>query len=209
MAPELEPRPEPGPEPPPGPGRTFRDDKTRWGIVTRALHWTMAALILFQLGLGVWMVRRDDVLLRFAWTQTHKSWGAVVFGLALVRIGWRLAYRARPAPPAGMPRWQRRAAQVSHALLYLAMIVLPVSGWVMVSASPTQDLLGIENRVFGRWPLPDPWVPGSALVEARAHAVHVAAAAVLAAVLALHVGAALWHALVRRDRVLAAMIRGA
>ena len=96
-----------------------------------------------------------------------------------------------------------------HALLYLAMVAMPLSGWVMASASPTQDLLGIENLVFGRWPLPDPWVPGNAAVEAAAHAVHVAAAWSLAAVLALHAGAALWHQLVRRDRVLAAMIRGA
>ena len=71
----------------------------------------MAGLILFQLGLGVWMTRRDDLLVRFAWTQVHKSWGTVVFGLALVRILWRLANRARPGLPADTPRWQARAAR--------------------------------------------------------------------------------------------------
>ncbi len=85
---------------------------------------------------------------------------------------------------------------------------MPVSGWVMASASPTQDLLGMQNLVFGRWPLPDPWVPGDAGLEAAAHTVHVASAILLAAVLALHAGAALWHHVIRRDRVLAAMIRG-
>ena len=184
----------------------LRDDGRRWGPVTRALHWTMAALVLFQLGLGVWMVRQGDVLVRFAWTQTHKSLGTVIFALALARVLWRLAGRDRPTL-AG-PRWQVRAARLSHALLYVGLMAMPLSGWVMATAAPTQDLLGIENRVFGGPALPDPWVPGDAGVEAVARAVHVATAGGLALVLAVHVGAALWHHLVRRDRVLVAMIRG-
>ena len=75
----------------------LRDDGTQWGVVTRVLHWTIASLVLFQLGLGVWMTRRDDLLERFTWTQVHKSWGTVVFVLVLVRILWRLASRGRPA----------------------------------------------------------------------------------------------------------------
>jgi cytochrome b561 len=168
----------------------------------------MAGLVLFQLGLGTWMVRTDDVLARFAWTQVHKSWGTVVFCLALLRVALRAGSRTRPALPDGTPRWQVRAARLVHGLLYAAMIGMPLSGWVMVSASPTQDLLGIENMVFGLAALPDPWVPGNARLEAAARAVHVASAVVLAGVLALHVAAALWHHVVRRDRVLLAMIRG-
>lgn len=186
----------------------LRDGPERWGPVSRALHWTMAVLILFQLGLGLWMTRLGDVIARFSWTQVHKSWGTVVFVLALARVLWRTASRARPALPAGAPRWQVRTARATHLLLYAAMLILPLSGWVMVSASPTQDLLHMQNTVFGRWPLPDPWVPGNPTVEAAAHAVHVGTAWTLAAGLALHVGAALWHQVVRRDRVLAAMIRG-
>ena len=84
-----------------------------------ALHWTMAALILFQLGFGLYMVRFvPDLLARFTLTQTHKSWGFVVFVLAVVRVGWRLANRARPPLPAAMPRWQvaRRRGQPRPAL---------------------------------------------------------------------------------------------
>ena len=75
-----------------------------------------------------------------------------------------------------MPAWQRRAARASHAALYALMLALPLSGWLMASASPTQDLLQMQNLVFGRWPLPDPFVPGVARVEAAAHAVHTDAA---------------------------------
>lgn len=185
-----------------------RDGPASWGSVTRTLHWTMAGLILFQLGFGLAMTREADLALRFALTQTHKSWGTVVFVLALLRIGWRLGNRRHPRLPAGTPAWQRRVAGLSHALLYLGMLVMPVSGWVMASAAPLQDLLGMQNLVFGRWPLPDPWVPGNAAIEAAAHRVHVVAAAGLAAVILVHVGAALWHRFWLRDRVLTAMVVG-
>jgi cytochrome b561 len=186
-----------------------RDGAAGWGVVTRLLHWTMAGLILFQLGLGLVMTRIPDLGLRFALTQTHKSLGTVIFVLALARIGWRLLSPARPPFPAAMPHWQVELARASHRLLYLLMVVMPLSGWVMAAASPAQDLLGIENRVFGRLALPDPWVPGSAAVEAAAHALHAGAATALGLLLALHAGAALKHQFVDRDRTLARMIRGA
>jgi cytochrome b561 len=177
--------------------------------VTRTLHWTMAALILFQLGFGLYMVGVPDLLERFVLTQTHKSWGFVIFLLALARILWRLANPRRPPLPADMPAWQVRAAHVSHALLYVLMFLLPVSGWVMASASPTQDLLQMQNLVFGAYPLPDPFVPGVAAIEAAAKAVHATAALSLALLLAVHVGAALQHQIVDHDGVLAGMLRGA
>ena len=185
-----------------------RDSAAAWGWVSRLLHWAMAGLILFQLGFGLYMTRVPDLLARFTLTQTHKSWGFVIFVLALVRVGWRLVNRARPPLPAAMPRWQVRAARLSHALLYLLILVMPLSGWVLASASPVQDLLQMQNLVFGRFALPDPWVPGDAAVEAAAHAVHAGAAIGLAGLVALHAGAALKHHFVDRDRVLARMILG-
>lgn len=186
----------------------LRDGTEGWGVVSRALHWGMAGLILFQLALGVWMVRVPDLIRRFDLTQLHKSWGTVVFLLALLRILWRALAPARPALPAAMPVWQRRAAGASHLALYALMLLLPLSGWILASASPTQDLLHMQNFVFGRWPLPDPFVPGSASVEAAARLGHVAAAWGLAAVLALHAGAAVWHQLVCRDGLMGRMLHG-
>jgi cytochrome b561 len=186
-----------------------RDSGTVWGWVTRVLHWSMAAVILFQLGFGLYMVQAvPDLLQRFTLTQIHKSWGFVVFVLAVIRVGWRLANRGRPALPAGMPAWQIRAAGLSHLLLYLMMFVMPVSGWIMASASPTQDLLQMQNMVFGTFALPDLFVPGVQHVEDVARSIHVAAALLLAAILAIHAGAALKHQFVDRDDVLAAMVFG-
>ncbi|HVH03165.1 MAG TPA: cytochrome b/b6 domain-containing protein [Amaricoccus sp.] len=186
----------------------LRDSARSWGPVTRLLHWLMAGLILCQLGLGVWMVRDPDLLARFTLTQVHKSWGTVIFGLALLRLAWRGLNPARPPLPAAMPAWQRRAAAASHRALYGLMLLLPLSGWIMASASPTQDMLQMQNLVFGTWPLPDPFVPGDPRIDGAAHAVHAGAALLIAALLALHAGAALHHQFVLRDRLLARMIRG-
>ncbi len=185
------------------------DSAAGWGWVTRVLHWTMAGLILFQLGYGLFMTHFvPDLLVRFTMTQTHKSWGFVVFVLAVIRAGWRLANRAHPALPRAMQRWQVRAAEASHLLLYLFMVLMPLSGWILASASPTQDLLQMQNMVFGAFALPDPFVPGAERVETVAHAVHTTAAIGLTALLALHAGAALKHQLVDRDGLLTRMVRG-
>jgi cytochrome b561 len=129
----------------------------------------------------------------------------VIFALALARVAWRLGQRARPPAPPGAPAWQARAAAASHRLLYALMVALPLSGWAMAAASPTQDLLHMQNMVFGWFAMPDPWTPGVAAVESAAGAVHLCCAVLLALALALHAGAALRHHFVDHDDVLARM----
>jgi cytochrome b561 len=185
---------------------TARDGPLGWGWVTRALHWSMAALILVQLGLGLRMVAfTPDLAERFRLEQLHKSWGAVILGLVLVRIAWRLAAPGRPTLP-GAP-WEATAARAGHVGLYGLMLALPLSGWVAASASPTQDLLGMQNMVFGLVALPDPWSPGDTDLERLAGAVHLWGAILLALLVGLHVAAALRHG-ARRDGVLRRMIVG-
>lgn len=185
-----------------------RNTAASWGWVARLLHWVMAGLILFMLGLGLYMTHFEpDLLRQFSLIQLHKSWGFVVFCLALVRLGWRLNGRS-PAEPAGLASWQRAAARGTHAALYVVMLALPLSGWITASASPTQDLLGIRNMVFGLFAMPDPWVPGKAGIETAAGEIHTAAAILLAALLVLHVGAVLWHRFALRDDVLLRMTIG-
>ena len=182
-----------------------RDSASGWGWVTRMLHWTMAALILYQLALGLRMVRLDDLLARVALTQVHKSWGVTIFALALLRLAWRLA-NPRPPLPATMPPWQRRAAAGSHAALYALTLLLPLTGWLLASASPVQDLLQMQNLVFGRIALPDPFVPGSDALDRTFRTLHAGAAIALAALLAVHVAAALRHQFVDRDGLLGRML---
>ena len=184
------------------------DSAAGWGWVTRALHWAMAALILFQLGFGLWMTRFvPDLLARFTLTQTHKSWGTVVFLLACLRVAWRLANRARPPLPPDAAPGRPRAARASHALLYLFMFLMPLSGWLLASASPVQDLLQMQNLVFGRLPLPDPFVPGSERARSRLPPrPRLRRHRPRRCVLALHAAAALKHQFVDRDGLLARML---
>ncbi|HVL20860.1 MAG TPA: cytochrome b [Amaricoccus sp.] len=188
----------------------LRDTVFGWGLFTRLLHWAIAGIILYQIVLGVWMANFVPNLFdRGDLTQTHKSWGVLAFGLVVVRVFWRTANRwRRPPLPATMPRWQVRAAAWSHRLLYLLMLSMPLSGWILVSASPLGHWLGIRSRFFGLFDLPDPVGRASYAIEHAAGAVHILGAIVLGLILIAHVGAALRHAFVERDGVLRRMISG-
>ena len=186
----------------------LRNTDQGWGWPARLLHWGIAGLILFQLGLGFWMVRIvSDVYQQFNLYQTHKSWGFVIFALALVRIGWRLASRA-PALPEGTGPAEAALARGGHLALYALMIALPVSGWLMATASPLQDDYGLKNMVFTWFELPDPFQPGGKEIEAVFKSIHAWSAFGLAVILTGHAGAALRHHFVKRDNVLRRMILG-
>ena len=177
-----------------------------WGLTARIFHWGMAVLVFFQVWLGVRAAFfTPDLGARFDLVQRHKSWGALILALAAARLAWRLA-RGRPAEPG--PAWRRRLATGVQATLYVLLLALPLSGWVMVSATPLQDLLGMQNMVFGLFALPDPWVPGSERVESLAATAHLWAAVLLAAALALHVSGALWGQFAAKDHALRRMILG-
>jgi cytochrome b561 len=187
----------------------IRNDAESWGWPARVLHWAVAALIVFLLGLGFYMANFvDDLFERFALTQTHKSWGFIVFALGLARMGWRLANPVTPRDPEGVRPWEATAARLTHVAFYALMALMPLSGWLMSSASPLQDTYGIENRVFDWFVLPDPFVPGSQTLEAVFHGVHFWGGVTLAALLAVHAGAALKHHFIARDTVLRRMSWG-
>lgn len=186
----------------------MRNTDEGWGWPARLLHWLMAALILFQLGLGFWMVNLvSDVYQQFGLYQTHKSWGFVLFSLALIRLLWR-AFNAPPPAPDTMTARENLAARAGHLALYLLMIALPVSGWLMASASPLQETYGLQNMVFTWFELPDPFQSGGKELEAVFKTVHAWAAFGLAVLLLGHAAAALRHHFVKRDAVLRRMIIG-
>jgi len=123
----------------------------------------------------------------------HKNVGVVVLLLMLLRIFWRWL-RPPPDLPAHMPGWQRRAAATSHAALYVLAVVVPVAGYVRVRAGgfPIEwlDALGVP-----------PLVPRSEALAEAAQTTHYFAALTFAALVGLHVAAAVYHGAVRRDGV--------
>ncbi len=186
----------------------IRNSSKSWGAPARLLHWAVAGIILFQLGLGVWTSRFvSDVLTQFAYVQVHKSWGFVVFVLAGLRILWRLL-NPTPALPSHMSRLERLAAHLGHLGLYAFMIFMPLTGWLMASASPLQDRFGVKNKVFDWFEMYDPFVPGSEALSTFFATLHSFAALGLTVLLLGHTGAALYHHVRHRDGVLQRMTIG-
>jgi cytochrome b561 len=118
--------------------------------IAKALHWAVAGCVLVGLTLGLVMTRADlGVVATFAAYQWHKSLGVAVFGLMVVRWVWRLRH-PQPVWPAAMPLWRQRAARLVHWGLYGLLLLLPISGWLVVSAAP----LPLPTTVFGFFDVP-------------------------------------------------------
>lgn len=165
-----------------------------------ALHWLIALLILATVPVGLYMQELALSPLKLKLYAWHKWIGVTVFGLALLRLLWRLVHRP-PPPPAGMPAWQRRLAGTLHGLLYLLLFLIPLTGWLMSSAK------GFQTVYLGLLPIPDLLGKDEALGETLA-LVHQGLNMGLLALLAVHVAAALKHHFIDRDEVLARMWPG-
>jgi cytochrome b561 len=178
----------------------LRGDMQSWGGLTKLFHWVMAALIFVQIPLGLlaasWRISPTKLNL-FFW---HKSTGMVLLALVALRLAWRLANRT-PDLPAAMPAWERAGAHASHFLLYLLMIAMPITGWIVQSAS------NIPFRIFFLVPLPAIVAPDKALADLFT-LVHRGLFVLLALVLLAHIGAALRHHFFKRDDVLTRMLPG-
>jgi cytochrome b561 len=168
----------------------------RFTPLQRALHWLMAACILTMLFVGVGMVStiapKYLPLIAF-----HKSLGATILVLALIRLGVRLRYGAPPLPT-DLPEPMKLAAHLSHYVLYGLMIAMPILGWAMLSAANYPVVL------FGGMHLPA-IAPESESLHTLLWDAHYYLAFLFFAVVLLHLAAALFHALIRRDGVFQTM----
>lgn len=187
---------------------TARSD-TRYTSVAMILHWVIAAAILFQLASGWWMHEAGDEggTFIFILFQVHKTAGITVLALTLMRIVWRLAHPTPPLP-AGMSLFERLAAHGAHIGLYALMILVPLSGWAMVSVSPTgvpTYYLLLESLPFSHLPID---VSDQKIAEERLIFVHMVLAYTMGALMLAHVAAALKHQFISRDGLLMRMIPG-
>jgi len=178
----------------------LRNTVDAWGGVAQGLHWLVAVLVLGMMVLGWVMVYWPQTPLKFELYSWHKSFGVTVFSLMLLRLGWR-ALNPVPALPAGMPRREARAAQTAHVLLYVALFVMPISGYVLNSAT------NFPLSVFGWFTIPN-IVPEDEATAVWAGWAHLAVFWLIATLLVLHIGGALRHHFVLRDGVLRRMLPG-
>lgn len=171
-----------------------------YGLITKSLHWLIGALILFLIGLGLYMTSLEPTAAIFPLYARHKSFGVVVLVLALIRIGWHL-YSKRPALAGTFKPWEKKAAEAGHFFLYVAMLGMPLSGWLMSSAA------GRSVSVFGLFTLPDLVTKDEALKDIFKETHEVLAYALIATI-CVHVLAALKHHFINKDGVLRRMLPG-
>lgn len=177
----------------------LRNTESRYGAVTKLLHWSVAGLICGLVWLGWYMV---GLTYYDAWYNDslawHKALGIVAFALGVSKIVWALCSRP-PAHVAARKRWERFAATIVHALLYAMMVLIPVTGYlVSTSEGEGVDLWGLVT-------VPSVIVAGDTLRDLAIEAHYWCGYAV--AVLALvHAGAALKHQFLDRDGTLRRML---
>jgi cytochrome b561 len=162
------------------------------------LHWLLGLAILGQFALGWWMVDlpREPAAARAWWFELHQSVGVTLLAFVVLRLLWRLSHPA-PELPGTLPRLQRTMARASHWALYGCMLVMPISGY-LGSSSATEPV-----RYFGARLSHFQW--NSPALQDVMGSLHSITAWLLGALVALHIGAALYH-LVRRDGVFARML---
>lgn len=175
----------------------MRTDRYSWGAIW--LHWSIAALVLVNLTLGLF---HESLLDGMTWViPIHKAIGITVLALTLARIAWRIMHRPPPLP-VGMPSWERGAAKIVHWSFYLLLLALPISGW-MLSSNPARLK---PMSWFGLFPIPP--LPISSGAARLGHEAHGVLGYVAAALVVIHIAAALRHHFILRDSVLARMAPG-
>ncbi|MGY6548130.1 MAG: cytochrome b [Roseinatronobacter sp.] len=165
----------------------------KYAQLTRLLHWVAAVMVIATIPVGVIMLQeglaRSTQNLLFI---LHKNGGVLIFLLVVFRIVWRLVTPAPALPPA-TPDWQVRAAKAVQVTLYVLLLIMAISGYVRVRAGgfPVEmlDALGIP-----------PMIPRNETLAQTAQSIHATARFPLAALILLHVAAAVKH-MIARDGV--------
>ncbi len=168
----------------------------RYTLPAIALHWLLALMILGTLGFGAYMTELPFSPQRLKLYNWHKWAGVTILALTALRLLWRLTHRP-PAPPP-MPAWQAAAYRATHGLMYALFFAIPLLGWAYSSAA------GFPIVWFGVLPLPD-FVPVDKELAEALKPWHGRLAGLLAALIALHVAAALKHHFIDRDGLLSRM----
>jgi cytochrome b561 len=171
-----------------------------YSVTARVLHWITAALVLAMIPLGIVIANEWGGPIQERLYNLHRSVGALLIPIVLVRLGYRLIHP--PAPLSfDIPAYQRRAAQVAHWTLYGLLLVQPFVGWIATSAYRA------PMPMFGLFELPPIW-PVDRPLSGLLFVAHRTLGIVIATLATVHIGAALYHHFVRKDHVLMRMITG-
>jgi cytochrome b561 len=177
----------------------------RYSLVAMVLHWLLALAIIGTFGIGVYMADLPFSVLRVKLINWHKWAGISILALSALRLLWRLSHRPPPLAQRvldDMPRWQQDAHHGTHLAMYILFFAVPLFGWAYSSA------VGLPLVWFGVLPLPDLLPVDKELGNLVLKPLHKASAFMLAALVLLHVAAALKHQFIDRDDLLLRMWPG-
>lgn len=174
----------------------IKNSTNHFGLVAILLHWIMALLIIGLLAEGLYMVSLPIGLEKLKLYGWHKEYGILVLGLVIVRFIWRLINKA---PQLSLPWLELLAARLVHYSFYAFMFAMPITGWLLTSAS------GLPPSFFGLFTLPNLIAPNEEYRQIL-QTVHQGLGYGLIAVIALHIAAALKHHFINKDDILRRMI---
>ncbi|MCC6946843.1 MAG: cytochrome b [Bradyrhizobiaceae bacterium] len=162
------------------------------------LHWLVALCVIIAVPVGIALPRLDPGPTADSLYNLHKSLGALIFLLMVLRIVNRFTVGA-PAPEPGLAAWKRVASSAVHGLLYVLLIVQPIVGYLANSA------FGASTPFFGIFTIP-PAVAQNEALSNNLFALHRLIGITLALLVLIHVGAALQHYFIEKDGVLQRML---
>src|SRR3989338_1325938 len=124
--------------------------QSRYSTVAILLHWTIVVLLVWTVLLA-WQAEDLKGMAKMAPLQLHKPIGITIMLLTLIRLAWR---RIMPPPPLSphLKPWERRLAKAVHALFYVLLLVMPLTGWATVSASALITRFPIDMFGLFDWP---------------------------------------------------------
>lgn len=179
----------------------MRDTREKLSSLTVALHWGIALAIIVMLAYGMWIHELPRGEIKTFHIRNHKSVGMIILTLALLRIVWR-AIQGFPKPVSAAPAWEKGLSHLTHTLLLVATIAMPLSGIYF------SQMNGHSVSIFGTEVIPQ-FVAKEAVDKATAEQaffIHGTLAWLIIGLLVLHVAGALKHTLINKDGTMRRML---
>ena len=171
---------------------------TNYSGWSKTLHWITALIILFTIPAGIVMTNIGEGALQNNLYNLHRSFGGLVFAIALARVLIRIAHGA-PGPAAGLTAFERFASAFVHYAMYALLFAIPLVGWLMTSA------YRVDVPVFGLFTLPHLIAQNDETYELL-ESMHFIGAILLTLLVLMHIGATIKHTFINKDKVLWGML---
>ncbi len=170
-----------------------------YGLVSKIFHWLIGLAVIGMLIIGPFLTRIKNQHLADQLFTLHKSVGMILLLLIILRLSWRLT-NITPTSSTHVQPWQQKAEKYAHFLMYLALFVMPLSGWAMSTAA------GYLPSIFGYGEFAMPFIPKSKALADAISWVHTIVGFTLIALVSLHILATVQHYVVHKENILKRML---